>query len=205
MPDIPNSLINLSGNMLVTVDVETTGRLAGYHEIIQIAVQPLTSDVKPVPDINPFYMNIAPEFPERAEAAAGRVHGLDLDELIANCPSQDKAADLFDEWFQKLKLPFRKQLIPLAHNWSFERGFLTHFLGLETFNQLFHYHPRDTMLFASSINDACAYHGKDIAFNYIGLGSLCSKFGITMDRAHDALSDARATAELYRRMLGAFG
>jgi DNA polymerase III epsilon subunit-like protein len=205
LPDIPNSLLNLNGNMLAAVDVETTGRLAGYHEIIQIAVQPLTSDIKPVPNINPFYMSIAPQYPKRVEGEATMVHGLNIDDLVTNCPDQWKAADLFDEWVQRLNLPFRKQLVPLAHNWAFERGFLTHWLGLETFNQLWHFHPRDTMLFALSINDACAYHGKDIPFNYVGLGAMCEKFGVTIEKAHDALCDARAEAELYRRMLSAFG
>lgn len=205
LPTVPNSLINLNGNLLAAVDVETTGRLAGYHEIIQIGVQPLTSEIKPVPDLNPFYINIAPRHPERAEGTATMVHGLDIDDLMANAPSQEKAADLFDEYVTRLNLPYKKQLVPLAHNYAFERGFLSHWLGLETFQQLWHFHPRDTMEFAISINDACAYHGKDIAFNYVGLGSMCSKFGIDIENAHDALCDARAGGELYRRMLKAFG
>jgi len=205
VPTVPSSLINLNGNMLCSVDVETTGRLGGWHEIIQIAVQPLTANIKPVPDINPFYMDIAPQHPDRVEGMATMVHGLDIDRLIQECPDSWKAADLFDEWFKRLNLPFRKQLIPLAHNYPFERSFLTHWLGIETFNQIWHGHPRDTMLFAININDACAFHGKDIPFGYVGLGAMCNKFGIEMEKAHDALSDARAEAELYRRMLSAFG
>lgn len=205
IPTVPSSLINLNGNMLCAVDVETTGRLCGFHEVIQIAIQPLTSEIKPVPNLNPFYVNIAPEHPERAEGTATMVHGLDLDDLVANAPDRWKAADLLDEWFVKLNLPFKKQLIPLAHNFPFERGFLTHFLGMETYQQLWHFHPRDTMLFAIAINDTAAYHGKDIPFNYVGLGSMCSKFGIEIENAHDALCDARAEGELYRRMLQAFG
>ncbi len=205
MPFIPNSLINLNGNLLCSVDVETTGRLAGYHEIIQIGIQPLSSDIKPMRDVSPFYMNIAPKHPERVEKAATRVHGLDIDDLVANAPDSWRAADLFDEWFQRLDLPFKKNLVPLAQNWAFERGFLTHWLGIETFDQLWHFHPRDTMLFALSINDAAAFHGKDIPFSQVGLLSLCDKFGIEIEKAHDALCDARAEAELYRRMLLAFG
>jgi DNA polymerase III alpha subunit (gram-positive type) len=201
----PNSLVNLKGNLLCAVDVETTGRMAGYHEVIQIGVQPLTSEITPMKDVMPFYINIAPDHPEREEKSATRVHGLNIADLVENAPSQWKAADLFDEWFQKLKLPFGKQLVPLAHNYPFERGFLTHWLGMETFNQIWHFHPRDTMLFAVSINDACAYHGKRPPYDYVGLGSMCAKYGITIDNAHDALCDARAEAELYKRMLSGFG
>jgi DNA polymerase III alpha subunit (gram-positive type) len=202
---IPNSLVNLGGNLLCAVDVETTGRMAGYHEVIQIGVQPLTSEIRPMTDVMPFYMDIAPDHPERAEATATAVHGLNIDNLVANAPSQSKAADLFDEWFQRLNLPFKKQIVPLAHNYPFERGFLTHWLGMETFQQIWHFHPRDTMLFAININDACAYHGKTPPYKYVGLGSMCARYKITIENAHDALCDARAEGELYRRMLAAFG
>lgn len=205
MSKVPHSLINLNGNMLGAVDVETTGRLAGYHEIIQIAVVPLTSEIEPVSDINPFYLNIAPEHPERAEQEAKMIHGLDLQELITNCPSPWQVADLFDEWFQNLNLPFQRNLVPLAHNWGFERGFLTHWLGMESFNQFFHPHPRDSMLFSLSINDAASFHGLKCPFDYVGLGAMCKKFGIEVPNAHDALCDALCEAKLYKALLSSFG
>ncbi|KPK54277.1 MAG: hypothetical protein AMS22_06130 [Thiotrichales bacterium SG8_50] len=205
MPKAPSSLIPMNGHMLVSVDVETTGRLAGWHEIIQIAVVPLTSDIEPVPDRNPFYMNIAPQYPERHENLAQTVHGLDLEELRTTCPDAWKVADLFDEWVQSFDLPFNKRLIPLAHNWGFERGFLQHWLGLDSFDALFMSLARDTMLFALSINDAAAYHGLDIPFPYVGLKAVAKKYGIVNPNPHDALSDALTGAKLYKAMLTSFG
>jgi len=191
--------------MLVSVDVETTGRVAGYHEIVQIAVVPLTSEIVPVPDVTPFYMDVAPERPERFEPEARMVNGLDLQYLLNNCPDPWQAADLFDDWFTNLKLPLGKRLVPLAHNWAFERGFLIHWLGIESFGQFFDPHPRDAMLFALSINDAAVYHGKPIPFNYVRLGYLCQVYGIEVEDAHDALCDALCEAKLYRAMLASFG
>ena len=201
----PSSLVNMDGHMLVSVDVETTGRVSGYHEMIQIAVAPLTSEIEPCPDVNPFYMDIAPLYPERCESGAGRVHGLNIAELVETCPDPWKVADLFDEWFQSLDLPFDRRLTPLAHNWAFERGFLMHWLGVESLDQFFHFHPRDTMLFALGINDAAAYHGLKTPFPYVGLGAMCKRFGIERGRAHDAMCDALATAKLYKAMLSSFG
>jgi len=201
----PSHLLNMDGNMLVAVDVETTGRVAGYHEIIQIGVVPLTSSIEPVPDINPFYMDIAPAHPERCEHGAQMVHGLDIETLINNCPDHWKVADLFDDWFQSLNLPFNKSLVPLAHNWAFERGFLTHWLGIESFNQFFYKLPRDSMLFAISINDAANFHGYPTPFPYVSLGAMCKKFGIEIPKAHDALNDAIAEAKLYKALLESFG
>lgn len=201
----PDGLLTLNGNVLAAVDVETTGRLSGFHEIIQIAVVPLTAELEPCKDIRPFYMNIAPSFPERAERNATNIHGLNLPQLQAECPDCWKVADLFDEWVQRLELPFRRQIVPLAHNWAFERGFLSHWLGLESFNQFFHPHPRDSMLLAISINDAAAFHGLPIPFSYVGLGSMCKRFGIEVGQAHDALHDALAEAKLYKALLTSFG
>jgi len=205
MPTIPHSLINLNADILVAVDVETTGRLAGYHEIIQIAVVPLNSDITPVEHINPFYMNIAPEHPERCENEASSIHGLDIEELVNNCPDQWAAADYFDDWFKALELPYKKKMAPLAHNWAFEKGFLSHWLGLESFDQLFHFHPRDSMLFGISINDAAAYHGMTCPFPYVGLKAMCKKYNIEVPHSHDALCDALCEAKLYKAMLESMG
>jgi DNA polymerase III epsilon subunit-like protein len=205
MPTAPSSLIPLNGNMLVSVDLETTGRLAGYHEIIQVAVVPLDSNIEPLKDRNPFYMNVAPEYPERCEADAQSIHGLNIEELVNNCPSPWKVADLFDEWVQSFDLPFNKKLVPLAHNWAFERNFLMHWLGVESFDALFMSLARDTMLFGLSINDAAAYHGLDVPFPYVGLKAMTKKYGIVNPNPHDALSDALTGARLYKALLDSFG
>ena len=196
-----NSLSHLNGNIMCAVDVETTGRMAGYHDIIQIAVQPLDSMLEPLEGVRPFYTNIAPEYPERAEHAAQAVHGLNLHTLKETSLDQWKIADLFDEWFQNLKLPFRKSIVPLAHNWAFEAGFLKAWLGIECMNEFFHPHPRDSMLLAISLNDMAVMRGDKPIYPSVGLGQMCKQLGIDIIQAHDALSDALAEAKLYQALL----
>jgi DNA polymerase III epsilon subunit-like protein len=53
-------LVHLNGNLLASVDLETTGKRAGYHEPIQIAVVPLNSDLRPLDGVRPFYSTIKP-------------------------------------------------------------------------------------------------------------------------------------------------
>ena len=93
------SLKNLKGNPFAVVDVETTGRIGGFHEIVQIAIVPLTLDLEVADDIAPFYQNIRPNHPERAEKRAEGVHGLQMDDLLINAPSQDRVLDYLMEWF----------------------------------------------------------------------------------------------------------
>ena len=194
-----NGLVSLKGNLMAAVDLETTGTRVGYHEIIQVAVQPLDSELRPV--YRPFYTNVAPKFPERADWQASQVHGLNLYKLQQEAPTLEKVADLLVEWFESLDLPFNKRLVPLAHNWSFEAGFLTDWLGDQCKNLMFHVHPRDSMLYAVAVNDRACFEGLRPPFGSVALGSLCLNLGVVNENPHDALADARAEAALYYQLL----
>jgi len=195
------SLLTLSGNLLAAVDVETTGRQSGFHEIIQVAIQPLDEHIEPLKGVLPFYMNIQPEYLRRIEPESMGIHKITLEDLRQSALDKMKVADLLDEWFQRLDLPYRKSLVPLAHNWAFEAGFLKDWLGLESFNRLFHPHPRDTMGLALSIADRAVFRGEKIPFQSFGLPALCNHFGIELLNHHDALADCLAEAELYKYLM----
>lgn len=197
-------LLHLNGNLLVSVDLETTGLRPGYHEIAQIACVPLDSELKPSTILRPFYTDIKPNFPERAEKQAQFKHNIPMDQLLLHAPDQDKVKDLFVEWFQSLDLPFKKSLVPMAHNWAFESAWLKEWLGITLFDETWFSHARDGMLLAIAINDRAAMRGEAIPFNRVGLGSLCRKFNIVNINAHDALADALAEAEVYRALLQMF-
>ena len=105
------------------------------------------------------------------------------------------------EWFGRLELPRAKSLIPLAQNWAFESGFLKAWLGEELAAELFHSHARDTMLLAIMKNDEAAFRGEVLPFNRVGLGALCNRLGIVNTKAHDALADCIAEAQVYRALI----
>lgn len=193
--------VHLNGNLLASVDVETTGREPGYHEIIQIGIQPLDSDCEPLVGVSPFYHTIKPEHPERAEPKATAVHKLDIDYLVLHSPDKWKVADWLDEWWGNLDLPHRKTLVPLAQNWQYEAGFLKAWLGMESFNQFFWWAARDTMLTAIYLNDVYYRRGLALPFPSVGLEALCTKFGVINENHHDALADARAEAQVYKHLL----
>lgn len=201
MTKIYSTMPHLNGNLLAAVDFETTGTRPGYHEPVQMAVVPLNSDLRPLDGVRPFYMNIRPLHPERHDPAATRVHGLDLDELALTALSPDRVQDLLIEWWEGLELPFQKCIVPLAHNWPFERGFLYSWLGIELTDRLFHFHARDAMSYALSLNDKSFFAGEKAPFNSVSLTSLCKQFNIINAKPHDALHDSLAEAEVYRHLL----
>ena len=120
----------MKGNLLAAIDLETTGTQPGRHEIIQIACVPLDSDFKPHAGTRPFYTHIKPEHPEWESEAAQQKHKISMAELMLHAPTQDRVKDWFFEWWEGLRLPFKRCLIPLAHNWAFESSFLKAWLGV---------------------------------------------------------------------------
>jgi len=196
-----NGLVHLNGNLLTAIDFETTGLIPGYHEIIQIGVVPLNADLRPNPELRPFYHNMAPKFPERSQAGAGQVHGLDLSDLMIHAPSSERVADLLVDWWERLDLPENKTIVPLGFNWEFETGHGRAWLGYELFNQLFHGHARDGMRLAIALNDRSSFAGEPVPFARVGLKALCKHFGVNNENPHDALSDAYAEAAVYRALL----
>ena len=192
----------LNNHVLAAVDVETTGRLPGHHEIIQIAVVPLDAEFEPIVGVLPFYINMAPDYPERAEKTAQVVHGLNLEILKNEALNQVAGADLFCQWFEDLNLPLNKRLIPLAHNWAFESPFLKHWLGIKTNDEIFMGTARDTMLYAAGLIDWYGTKAEKLPFYGLSLPNLCKIHGITQKgKSHDALNDALACATLYKILL----
>lgn|SRR5574340_645068 len=196
-----HNVMEWNQNIFASVDIETTGLVAGFHEIVQIAVQPLDANLEPMSDVRPFYTTISPDHPERADHNAMHVHGLTMDELQESSLDKWRVAEMFEEWFIKLNLPMRRRLIMLAHNVVFENAFIKAWLGIESYDQFFHPHPRDSMMLATAINDRAILRGEKVVYNRLNLPYLCKELGIVFEDHHDSLADALACAKVYKALL----
>lgn len=194
-------MVHLNGNLLVCVDVETTGLRAGYHDIHQVAVLPLDVDIKPLKSAPPFAIDIKVRHPDRIQKGAIQIKRAEFVSRQQHAVDYFTAADLFDDWFERLHLPMHKKLMPLAQNWPFDKSFLVDWLGDESFEQFFHPHFRDTMASAALHSDLMAFKSNKYLFQKLSLRYLCNALGVTNQKAHDALQDTITTAECYRRML----
>lgn len=203
----PMSMVHWNGNMICAIDTETTGLDPAYHEIWQIAILPLDADFNIRRDVIPFYINIAPEYPERIDPEAIKVSRVSRAEIMKG-HDREKAKDLLEDWKNKLGLPVTKfgspcKIIPLGQNYFFDMPFLKHWLGISLYDSIFHYHPRDTMATAIYLNDRAACHAEEVPFSKVGLTWLARKLGVEMNasRAHDALSDCQVTAGVYKALV----
>ena len=199
------SMQHWNGHQICAIDVETSGLDPHWHEILQICILPLDSDLKPRRDVMPFYLDLAPEFPHRISEEALKVNRMNLERIMRGI-DQDKAKDLLEAWIGKLKLPYtpsgyRKRIIPLAHNYGFDKGFIQRWLGIETYSEYFDGRARDTMETSLYLNDHAAMHGEKVPYSKNTLSWLASKLNVPLERAHDAMQDCLATAEVYRRLL----
>lgn len=200
---------HLNGHLLCVVDTETTGLISGYHDVIQVCVLPLDSNIRPLvhDGILPFVMKLKPKRPQNADPEAMKINKLSLADLIVNGFDPDSAADLFDEWFNRLPLDGSgynaKKIAPLGQNWVFDRGFMIDWLGPQTFNSYFHYETRDTKNAAAYINDRAAFHAEPCPLPKTKLSYLASTLNVPHEelKLHDALQDCVVTAGVYRAML----
>lgn len=200
------SMQHWNNHQMVVVDLETSGLDPYYHEILQICILPLDSNIQPRKDVTPFYIELRPDFPQRIEKEAIRVNKLDINRICQRGFDQEKAKDLLDEWVNKLGLAYtaygnRKRLIPLGQGIMFDIPFLKRWLGVTHFHEIFDSRVRDTEIAAVFLNDIAGMHAEVVPYSKVNLTWLCKQLKVPLDRAHDALQDCLATAEVYRRML----
>ncbi len=206
---MPYSMVHWNGNQLAAMDVETTGLRPGWHEIWQIAILPLDSNIEPRRDVLPFNIQMKPESPERIDWTSDVMKGNKdrIHNAFRHGFCQEKGKDLLREWVDKLGLPLNKggvyrcKLIPLGQHFTFDKPHIMEWLGYEEYNELFHFHHRDTMQAALYLNDRAGMHCENVPFPKVGLSYLCSQLKLEHGQAHDALYDCVATASVYKELI----
>ncbi|MEI6280416.1 MAG: 3'-5' exonuclease [bacterium] len=165
------------------IDIETTGLNLLKQEIIEIGCVLTTSNLEVIEE---FELKIKPRQIENADPVALKVNhynekdwkdGIDL----------KKAIEIFSKKVA--------DCIMVGHNVSFDAGFLEYVFNETNTTNTMHYHKLDT------ISVAWAKLHKDRDFEHFSLRELCLRFDIKNERAHSALSDARATFELYKKLM----
>lgn len=196
------SSVHFNGHLLCAIDTETTGLRAGFHDIIQIAIVALNPDLTPNLNIMPFHTKLQPKRPHNFDDSSTEVNSQTLEDAMEYGMEPWTAVDLFDDWFKRLALPERKLIVPLGHNFPFDKDFITDWLGGPiSYQSYFHGHVRDSMSAALFVNDTADWRSERIPHPKVGLKYLCGLLGVELINAHDAMADALASAECYRKLL----
>ncbi|MCC7469718.1 MAG: 3'-5' exonuclease [Bacteroidetes bacterium] len=174
---------------LAFVDIETTGFDKEKHEIIELGlvlVKQLGEEGKNFEIIEEIEYKIKPEHIETADPQALKVNGYDASQWIF----ASGLAEVMKNFAEKTR-----DSIFTAHNLTFDYSFVERAFektGVE--NKMF-YPKIDTISFAY------AKLHKNLKVEKFRLQKLCEYFGIENPKAHTALADARATFEVYKKLV----
>lgn len=168
---------------LAFIDLETTGLNVMEHEILDIGCVLTDPDLKIIEE---FTIKIKPEHLENADPVSLKVNHYKEEDWLEAITLKE-AIKIFSEKV--------KSAIMIGHNVAFDAGFLdVAFLKTNIQNTL-HYHKLDTV----SMSWAKLHREEDV--DHFSLHELCTRFGIKNENPHTGLGDARATYELYKKLL----
>jgi DNA polymerase-3 subunit epsilon len=165
----------------IVLDTETTGlKPADGHRVVELGCVELLNRI---PTGATFHVYLNPERDVPAEAFA--VHGLSADFL----KDKPRFAEVVDDF-----LAFIADSPLVAHNASFDHGFLCHELKRIARAEIPSDRVVDTLMLARRKHAAGPY----------SLDALCVRYGIDNSRRtkHGALLDAEILAEVYLELIG---
>lgn len=176
--------------MLVAIDLETTGLIAGHHEIISVGCIAINEDFSVV---DTFHVKSRPLYINRLTPEASEVNGYyTFDESFI--PSME-ARELLCIWLSNIAQIESKKLIVIAQNWGFDLGFL----NMWDENRFKIYLARD-YIDTKSIS-LFLMKAKIIPQMSTSLGIIANYFGIPEPGKHTSLGDAQCTIRVYQAQL----
>ncbi|SRR5258708_1366580 len=168
---------------LAFIDTESTGLNVLKHEIIEIGCVITSPDLEVIEE---FDIKIKPERIQDADPTSLKINHYKEEDWMGAYTLKD-AMKIFSEKV--------KDCIMVGHNVAFDSAFLDHAFALTGIENKMHYHKLDTI----SISWAKLHRELDV--DRFSLRELSARFGIKNERAHTALSDARATFMLYKKLM----
>lgn len=195
-------MIHTNGNLLCAVDCETTSLDHDKCEILELAILPLDICLNIAPEVSPFHIFMRPDFPEDINPESLAVSKTSLTEIMKMGVSQDEGTDLFYTWFDSLKMPLNRKIMPLGHNFAnFDKPVLQKWLSPKGYDHYFHWHIRDTLIAALYQNDRAYFQMQAHPFSELNLTHICRALNISRKDAHSALGDCISVQKVYREMM----
>lgn len=171
---------------LCFLDIETTGTVFGVHEIIDLAAIRTSPDGTQIRNV--FQHKIAPQHPERSSERARQITGYSI--------SAWRSARKADHSFWTEFASFARECVPVCHNPSFDRAFVTLAASSVEVNDLgLDYHWIGT----ESLAWPLYLRGHMVQFS---LATLCDYLGVEPEPViHTALNGAQACRRIYLALM----
>ena len=176
--------------ILTAIDLETTGLESGFHEICSLSA--IKFDTNEWKILSEFNIKVRPAFIHRVDERALRINGNTIEKLKIFTRIHI-AKSKFLTWYNNL---YDEKIIPVAHNWAFDKSFLEVWFGREIFQDVFSYQPYCTKSMANYLK----LKGKIPKNINSSLESLSEYFGIPHN-SNNAHNDVNCCLLLLKEML----
>lgn len=182
--------ISLLAKDLCFVDVETTGAVFGFHEVIEIGAVRTSPDASVIRES--LNIRIFPRFPERLSPRAQEVNGFRASEWSV---TSDRAEDAW-----KAFSAMSQDCVPVAHNPSFDRSFITlgaALVGIERLGLDYHWIGTESLAWPLFLNGTI----RDFSLN-----GICDYFHIPREPdPHRAIHGAESCRLAYLALMKRHG
>jgi DNA polymerase III alpha subunit (gram-positive type) len=178
--------------LLAHIDLETTGLLPGFHEMIDIGLVYTDLDGQ---ILDSLFLRIQPEHPERLSEGAFNVNAFDPQKWEdLGALSQTSALDSLFSFHNKTAN--KKHVMLIAYNSHFDSAFLDHLFrsANKTWRELYHYYILDipSMAWALGYRDLTG-------------SALMEKFGIKdephISHLHTGITGAMKNVRIYKALI----
>lgn len=201
---------NFNGNQPVSICIDTTGPDANKHDLVEIAVIPMTllwerdrnynifnTVLKPIRSGGKFEKaNLRHEAYYRPHLC--RARRATYDGAVVRGIDPMGCADLFEDWYGKLNLKPTKRLMALTYDWPFVSTFLKKWLGYDAFDQMFDFRYRDLIPLVMMEDDHRVFNLRNILFPKHDLSYIGNKLGYEAVLQLPCAERAVAYADLIR-------
>jgi len=174
----------IEDTLFTVVDLETTGFDPGKDRIVQMAA--VVVDGKGTV-VDSWDTVVRPESPEHYEHGAEHVHGISREMVEKGMPLRDALHRIWS---------FTEGRVFTAHNARFDISFLEAESRRVGMDKKVEWHVDTLQLARMADQERSRKHS---------LQALCEHYGIERERAHEAMSDARATATILTKLLQELG
>jgi DNA polymerase-3 subunit epsilon len=172
---------------LAFIDVETTGFDPDVAEIIEVAVVIAKMKDGELIVTDQLDLKIHPEHLENADPQALRINGYNEADWLFAVKLEDAMKTFADK---------TESAIFVAHNVTFDYGFINKAFQKTGIENKMHYHKLDTISIAFAV-----LHDRDQEMNKFSLKALTEYYNIENKKAHSAFADTYATYEVFKKLL----
>lgn len=175
----------LNQETFISVDVETAGPNPGNYAMLSIGACTITNPVET------FYVEIQPD-KEAFSPEALQISGLSMEGLREQGAPPEQAMRRFADWVEQVT-PENNRPVFVAFNapfdWAFVNDYFHRYLGHNPFGH-------------SALDMKVFYMGlRGVAWSETGMNAVSESLIGRQALSHHALQDARAQAELFKKLL----